>query len=171
MTTCLGKSCSSGLPRVPFVNCCQFMYLIISILVLRAECGIWSYQFLIIAYLFTLSKEIEKFHYSNLNFCSLNKIFTSTLNKRVPIKEKRVKYNRKVEWLNDDIVTAQKNRDYYHKHRDWKNFKRWRNKTKTLIRSPKKEFFENAIKENKDFFLWKHVINITGEVKTRNLPE
>ena len=23
MTTCLGKSCSFGLPRVPFVNCCQ----------------------------------------------------------------------------------------------------------------------------------------------------
>ena len=28
MTTCLGKSCSFGLPRVPFVNCCQFMYLV-----------------------------------------------------------------------------------------------------------------------------------------------
>ena len=25
MTTCLGKSCSFGLPRVPFVNCCQFI--------------------------------------------------------------------------------------------------------------------------------------------------
>ena len=29
MTTCLGKSCSFGLPRVPFVNCCQFMYLVV----------------------------------------------------------------------------------------------------------------------------------------------
>ena len=53
MTTYLGKSCSFGLPRVPFVNCCQFMYLIISILVLRAGCEILLYQFLIIAYLFT----------------------------------------------------------------------------------------------------------------------
>ena len=53
MTTYLGKSCSFGLPRVPFVNCCQFMYLVISLLVLRAGCGIWLYQFLIIAYLFT----------------------------------------------------------------------------------------------------------------------
>ena len=35
MTTCLGKSCSFGLPRVPSVNCCQFMYLVISLLVLR----------------------------------------------------------------------------------------------------------------------------------------
>ena len=26
MTICLGKSCSFGLPRVPFINCFQFMY-------------------------------------------------------------------------------------------------------------------------------------------------
>ena len=52
MTTYNGKSCSFGLPRVPFVNCCQFMYLVISLLGLRAGCGIWLYQFLIIAYLF-----------------------------------------------------------------------------------------------------------------------
>ena len=38
--TCLGKSCSLGLPRVPFVNCCQFMYLVISLLVLRSGCEI-----------------------------------------------------------------------------------------------------------------------------------
>ena len=53
MTTYLGKSCSFFLPRVPFVNCRQFMYLVISLLVLRAGYGIWLYQFLIIAYLFT----------------------------------------------------------------------------------------------------------------------
>ena len=53
MTTYFLKSCSFGLPRVPFVNCRQFMYLVISLLVLRAGCGIWLYQFLIIAYLFT----------------------------------------------------------------------------------------------------------------------
>ena len=29
-----------GLPGVPFVNCYQFMYLVISLLVLRAGCGI-----------------------------------------------------------------------------------------------------------------------------------
>ena len=56
MTTCLGKSSSFGLPQVPFVNCRQFMYLVISLLVLRAGCGVWLYQFLIIAYLFTLKK-------------------------------------------------------------------------------------------------------------------
>ena len=40
MATCLGKSCSFGLPRVPFVNCCQFMYLVVSLLVLGGR--VWG---------------------------------------------------------------------------------------------------------------------------------
>ena len=60
MTTYLGKSCSFGLLRVPFVNCRQFMYYVISLLVLRAGCGIWLYQFPIIAYHFT-TEIIEAF--------------------------------------------------------------------------------------------------------------
>ena len=62
MTTYLGKSCSFGLPRVPFVNCRQFMYLVISLLVLRAGYRIWLYQFLIIAYLFTLQNVLCQRH-------------------------------------------------------------------------------------------------------------
>ena len=57
MTICLGKNCSFGLPRVPFVNCRQLMYLVISLLVLSTGCGIWLCQFLIIAYLFTFQWE------------------------------------------------------------------------------------------------------------------
>ena len=41
---------------MPFVNCRQFMYLVISLLVMRAGCGIWLYQFRIIAYLFTCQR-------------------------------------------------------------------------------------------------------------------
>ena len=62
MTTYLGKSCSFGLPRVPFVNCRQFMYLVISLLVLRAGCGI-----LIIAYLFTLSVWVYSYEGHSVN--------------------------------------------------------------------------------------------------------
>ena len=39
MTTCLGKSCSFGLPRALLVNFCQFMYLVVSLLVLLVGCG------------------------------------------------------------------------------------------------------------------------------------
>ena len=43
------------------VSCRQFMYLVISLLVLRAGCGIWLYQFLIIAYLFTFHVHMRMF--------------------------------------------------------------------------------------------------------------
>ena len=66
MTTYLGKSCSFSLPRVPYVNCRQFMYLVISLLVLRAGYGIWLYQLLIIAYLFTF-KDIFFFNLQQMN--------------------------------------------------------------------------------------------------------
>ena len=69
MTTYLGKSCSFGFPRVPFVNCRQFMYLVISLLVLRAGCGIRLYQFLIIAYRFTLVDLIKFGRYKYIDIC------------------------------------------------------------------------------------------------------
>ena len=89
MTTCLGKSCSFGLPRVRFVNCCQFMYLVISLLVLRAVYGIRLYQFLIIAYVFSLEISVPgqsgKFRAPgrpavvlNLRFL-VNKLFLETI--------------------------------------------------------------------------------------------
>ena len=58
MTTYLGKNCSFGLPRVPFVNCRQFMHLVISLLVLRAGCGIRLCRFLIVACLFPFQRTI-----------------------------------------------------------------------------------------------------------------
>ena len=60
MTTYLGKSCSFCLPRVSFVNYRQFMYLVISLLVLRAGYGIWLCRFLIIAYLFTFHPRVPQ---------------------------------------------------------------------------------------------------------------
>ena len=41
MTTCLEKSCSFGLLRMPFVKCCQWMFLVIFLLVLRAGYGVY----------------------------------------------------------------------------------------------------------------------------------
>ena len=76
MITCLGKSCSYSLRRMPFVNWCQFMYLVISLLLLRAGYRIWLYQFLIFAYLFTLHWISEKFELGRIwsikfEFCAL----------------------------------------------------------------------------------------------------
>ena len=74
MTTYLGKGCSFCLPRVPFVNCRQFMYLVISLLVLRAGYGIWLYQFLIIAYLFTFQSTTVSITQIRRHYISTNTI-------------------------------------------------------------------------------------------------
>ena len=77
---------SIGLPRVPFVNCCQFMYLFVSLLVLRAGYGIWLYQFRIIAYLFTfyISQLIRFSRVSShvTDFNTRNQILTAKLLKQ-----------------------------------------------------------------------------------------
>ena len=78
MTTCLWKSYSLGLPQVHFVNCCQYMYLIVSLLILRAGCGIWSYQFLIIAYLFTLTLNFNLIIFNIKVSYLLRKTFSNT---------------------------------------------------------------------------------------------
>ena len=97
MTTYFGKSCSFCLPRVPFVNCRQFMYLVISLLVLRAGYGIWLYQFLIIAYLFTshwvliekyLNVFITKDGFTSHVCKTCIRIFVAVENKVAALKEK-----------------------------------------------------------------------------------
>ena len=42
MTPYLGKSCSFGLPRVPFVNCGQFMYMYLVISLFGFEGRMWD---------------------------------------------------------------------------------------------------------------------------------
>ena len=42
MITCLGKSCSFGLPRVPFVNCCQFIIYVFSYFPFGFEGRMWD---------------------------------------------------------------------------------------------------------------------------------
>ena len=60
MTTCLGKSCSFGLPRVAFVNCPQFMYLVPSLSVLRAGYGIVSVPDLCLLFYFENMKTMSR---------------------------------------------------------------------------------------------------------------
>ena len=59
MTTYLGKSCSFGILCVSFVNLNQFECVFLSLLVVRVGCGLWLYKFMIIAFLFTLKKNIH----------------------------------------------------------------------------------------------------------------
>ena len=57
------------------------------------------------------------------------------------MKTKRVqKKETQLEWHNENIKAASKQRDLYHKARNWSQYKYWQNKTTNLISSDKKNY-------------------------------
>ena len=64
-----------------------------------------------------------------------------------------------------------KNRDTNHKLKNWYQYKYWRNKTISLIKSSKKHFFARSIDENRDnTFLWKHINSLNGKTSEQRIP-
>jgi hypothetical protein len=72
------------------------------------------------------------------------------VDKHAPSTCKRVKHQRQPEWFNDEIKAVRRQRDYYHKIKDWANYKLYRNKTKGLIYNAKKSFVNASVDECKD---------------------
>ena len=78
MTTYLGKSCSFGLPRVPFVNCGQFMYLVISLF--GFEGRVWDLTVSVpdhcLSFYFERIEKAESYHNQNICVTKLNRAST-----------------------------------------------------------------------------------------------
>ena len=127
------------------------------------------------AFLSDLSTSLNRFHYTNNidnNFSMWTESFTSVLDKHAPNKTKRVKRQTQPEWFNNDIKEASKKRDIYHKQKNWKQYKYWRNKTNSLIKDSKKKVFSDAIQEQKaSNVLWKHVKQIGNAPESSGIPE
>ena len=90
MKTCLRKSCSFGLPRVPFVNCCQFMYLVVSLfgfegrmwdLIVSVSDHCLSFYFTYMLSLLMHVHNLINIHQLIHKILSINKILTLTLSK------------------------------------------------------------------------------------------
>ena len=63
-------------------------------------------------------------------------------------------------------------RDTYHKHKNWHQYKIWRNRTNSLIRKAKSDLFSKSIAENKhNSFLWKHVKTLKGQPASGSIPK
>ena len=108
---------------------------------------------------------------SEKNLASWTQIFMTILNKHAPLKTKRVKRNNQPGWMNDDIKVAITQRDINHYNQNWNQYKYWRNKTTSLIRSAKKAFFNRAITENNDnTYLWRHIKDLNGKTAASKFP-
>ena len=85
-------------------------------------------------------------------------LFNQVINKHAPMKTKRVKTFKQAEWFNEEIKNSIQYRNMYHSKKDWINFKKWRNKTTSLIFNAKKEYYQNAITSSKNSKeLWNHI--------------
>ncbi|CAC5358177.1 unnamed protein product [Mytilus coruscus] len=72
----------------------------------------------------------------------------NVLNKHAPTITKRVKKKSQSKWLNQDINQLRAKRDFYHKKKDFKNYKLFRNKLSAHINKCKTDFFSKAVQSN-----------------------
>ena len=94
----------------------------------------------------------------NENFDTWHSLIMNCLNKHAPLKSKRVKHKRLPVWFTPEITQMQKLRDKSKLLKQWRDYKRYRNKTKQLIRSAKRKYFSESVKHSKDSSsLWKHL--------------
>ena len=101
-------------------------------------------------------------------------LILNNLNNHAPIKTKRVKHKRTPNWFTPDITYMQNLRDKSKRLKQWSDYKRYRNKTKQLIRQAKRNYFSNCINNSKDTrSIWKHLRNVNNGSNSdaSNLPE
>ena len=79
---------------------------------------------------------IEALRICNMYMYLINddKLITKQLDQHAPIKTRRVKSKHMPEWFSSEIAQARKNRDIHKKQKNWAEFRKYRNLTKTLIR-------------------------------------
>ena len=90
-------------------------------------------------------------------------ILNIILSKHAPIKEKRVKHKHQVDWFTAEVKSNILERDYCNKVGNHFKYKIIRNKILSLLKKSKRDFFYNAIKDNKDpSYLWKNLKDISN---------
>ena len=101
-------------------------------------------------------------------------ILNTTLAKHAPYKEKRIKRDSQPLWFTDEIKYAIRKRNEYHMTHKFDEYKMQRNKVQSLIRKSKRNFYNNAVLNNKSTSsLWKNIKSVSGEDNNQsmtNLP-
>ena len=83
------------------------------------------------------------------DFAAWHSVIIQCLDKHAPIKIKRVKSSRHPAWYVPEIGKARKLRDKYKRLNNWPDFKKYRNKTRNLIRDAKRKHFTDSVETSK----------------------
>ena len=93
----------------------------------------------------------------------------SVLDKHAPLKKKtRIKRNHQPEWVTEEIKSLMYQRNKCHKNGLFDHIKVLRNKIASLTRKSKRNFFNNAIEDNRTTnVLWRNIKTISNLQQTR----
>ena len=87
-----------------------------------------------------------------------SRIFMKIINVHAPLKKKRVKSDTMPPWLTSTIRQEMKARDMLKSNNKYDEYKKQRNKVKSLIRTAKKEYINSLIKDKADSRnIWKAI--------------
>ena len=108
------------------------------------------------------------------NFNTWLSVITKHFDNNAPVKTKRVKHKRVPECFIPEFTQMQKLRDKSKRLKQWADYKRYRHKTRQLIRSVKRKYFSESVENSKDTkFIWKHLQYVSNneKVTSDNVPE
>ena len=90
-------------------------------------------------------------------------IFMPIIYKHAPLRKKRVKHPKLPPWLTKDVIGAMAIRDRLKKEKKFDDFKKQRNRVKSLVRSAKKAYFDKLVETDKSTsMIWKAINEITN---------
>ena len=124
-----------------------------------------------------LTTDLETFHPHHLNvdddFVLWFSLVLKHLNIHAAIKTKRVKTKRLPYWFTPEVAEIQKRRDTGKRLKRWDDYRKFRNKTRQLIKQAKLKYFSESVNNCKDTkAIWKHLRAVTTGLKSSpsNLP-
>ena len=98
-------------------------------------------------------------------------IFSSISDKHAPMTKKRIKTDTFPPWLTPDIRSEMKIRDALKKENKLPEFKKQRNKVKSLIRRSKIDYFQSLVKNRSDpKLIWKAIKSLTNTNTSNKQP-
>ena len=91
-------------------------------------------------------------------------IILPIIDKYAPLRKKIVKHPKLPPWLIKDVTEAMAIRDRLKKGKQFEDFKKQRNRVKSLVRSAKKSYFDKLIESDKSTStIWKAINEITNK--------
>lgn len=89
-------------------------------------------------------------------------IFLRVLDKHAPLRQQRVKYATLPPWLTADLIEAVEHRDELRREKRFTDYKKERNRVKSMVLKAKKLLFDKAIHESKDCAtIWRAINLVT----------